>query len=256
MLPVGFTLPVAPVPVQPVRSVTNDPNPAAATAAAMGEVEDSPEQEDAPQRRVNAASQAQDAENGLTEEDLRLVQELQQRDREVRAHEMAHVAAGGALVVRGAQFEYELGPDGQRYAVGGDVLIDTSPGRTPQETLVKAQRIVATALAPADPSPQDYKVAAEANLMAAQARVEIAREAQEARETSSIPAGDDEDQVVMGAGSIGAGAGSAFANPAAAVPSSQQSPDNVGFFAAAATQMYRTLEQMTPALDMRLSLFA
>lgn len=252
MMPVGFPLSVAPVPVQPVRSVANDPflSPVASATAAAEETEDPPEQ-DAPQRRVNAASQTQDAENALTEQDLKLVQELRQRDREVRAHEMAHVAAGGSLVIRGAQFEYAQGPDGQRYAVGGDVLIDTSPGRTPQETLTKAQRVVATALAPADPSPQDYKVAAEANLMAAQARIEIAREAQESRETSSSDAEDQDQENVETEDTS-----SASIEPASAAPARPQTPDNGGFFAAAATQMYRTLEQMTPALDLRLSLFA
>lgn len=117
--------------------------------------------------------------NQLSEEEQRQLQELQVRDREVRAHEQAHVAAGGSLVVRGAVYEYETGPDGQRYAVGGEVKIDASPGRTPEETVNKAQRIVAAALAPADPSPQDRKVASDAQRMAAEARVAIAREASE-----------------------------------------------------------------------------
>lgn len=110
----------------------------------------------------------------LSEQEMAQVRALQQRDREVRAHEMAHVAAGGELILRGAQYEYETGPDGIRYAVGGDVVIDTSPGRTPEETIEKARRIQAAALAPADPSPQDRAVAAAAMQMAAQAQVELA----------------------------------------------------------------------------------
>ncbi|EXI72179.1 MAG: SprA-related family protein [Candidatus Accumulibacter sp. SK-11] len=74
----------------------------------------------------------------------------------------------------GASFSYAIGPDGQRYAVGGEVGIDTSPGRSPEETLDKAARIRAAALAPADPSPQDRQVAAMATRMAMQASMELA----------------------------------------------------------------------------------
>ena len=101
----------------------------------------------------------------LSTADLRLVSELKARDRVVRAHEMAHMAAGAGLVTRGASYTYQNGPDGQRYAVGGEVGIDTSPGRTPEETLLKAERIRAAALAPAEPSGQDRQVAAAAAKM-------------------------------------------------------------------------------------------
>ncbi len=123
----------------------------------------------------------------LSPEDRQLLARLQQRDREVRAHEMAHVAAGAGLVTRGASYTYQRGPDGQRYAIGGEVQIDTSPGRTPEETLAKAERIRAAAMAPADPSPQDHAVAAQAGRMAMEARLEIAAQADEARATD--PAG-------------------------------------------------------------------
>jgi len=56
----------------------------------------------------------------LSEADLRRVEQLKQRDREVRAHEMAHVAAGAGVVTSGASYSYETGPDGRRYAVGGE----------------------------------------------------------------------------------------------------------------------------------------
>lgn len=112
----------------------------------------------------------------LSEADQQRVRELQQRDREVRAHELAHVAAGAGLILRGASFTYETGPDGQRYAIGGEVTIDTSPGRTPEETLSKASRVKAAALAPADPSPQDMQVAGKADMMAAEARAELTQQ--------------------------------------------------------------------------------
>ncbi|HNQ75671.1 MAG TPA: putative metalloprotease CJM1_0395 family protein, partial [Pseudothauera hydrothermalis] len=119
--------------------------------------------------RANAANaESGPATGGLSPQAHQKVAELQRRDREVRAHELAHVAAGAGLIARGANFTYVTGPDGQRYAVAGDVRIDTSPGRTPEETLRRAEQVRAAALAPADPSPQDYAVAAEAARMAAE----------------------------------------------------------------------------------------
>lgn len=118
------------------------------------------------------ASREKRTESQLSEADQQKVNALKQTDRRVRAHEMAHVAAGGSLVKSGANFNYETGPDGQRYAVGGEVAIDASPGRSPEETIDKATRIKAAALAPADPSPQDRQVAALAARMALQASIE------------------------------------------------------------------------------------
>ena len=116
---------------------------------------------------------------GLSEADLRRVEQLKQRDREVRAHEMAHVAAGAGVVTSGASYSFETGPDGRRYAVGGEVGINVSPGRTPEETLSRAEKIRAAALAPADPSGQDRQIAARAASMAAEARVELATRARD-----------------------------------------------------------------------------
>ena len=75
---------------------------------------------------------------------------------------------------------YQTGPDGRHYAVGGSVKIDTFEARTPEETVRKAQRIRAAALAPSDPSPQDLQVAAKASQMEARARTEIMAEKREA----------------------------------------------------------------------------
>ncbi|MDR2508435.1 MAG: hypothetical protein LBD67_10715 [Candidatus Accumulibacter sp.] len=121
---------------------------------------------------ANGTGKNNDSE-ALTPDEERLVRQLKQRDREVRQHEQAHVAAGSGLVRGGAVYSYQTGPDKQRYAVGGEVSIDTSGGRTPEETLSKARRIRAAALAPADPSPQDRSVAAKASRMENDARMEI-----------------------------------------------------------------------------------
>lgn len=62
------------------------------------------------------------------------------------------------------------------YATSGEVPISMKEGRTPEETIQNARQIVSAAMAPADPSPQDYKVAASAAQMEIQARSEQARE--------------------------------------------------------------------------------
>ena len=110
---------------------------------------------------------------GFSEEDQEKVNELTKRDQEVRAHEQAHIAAGGQYVKGGATYQYEKGPDGKMYAVGGEVTIDTSPVKgDPQATVAKMEVVIRAALAPANPSGQDRSVAAQATQEEAQARQE------------------------------------------------------------------------------------
>lgn len=116
----------------------------------------------------------------LTPEEANQVAKLKETDRKVRIHEMAHMAAGGGMITSGASFTYQKGPDGISYATGGEVGIDTSSGKTPDETISRAQRIRAAALAPAEPSGQDIAVAAQATQMEQQARMEKAQERREA----------------------------------------------------------------------------
>ena len=97
--------------------------------------------------------------------------ELQSRDQEVRIHEAAHQAGG---LAGAASYSYQQGSDGKMYAIGGEVSIDTSEGSTPEETIQKATQIQAAALAPADPSSQDMKVAANASAMLVKAQLELA----------------------------------------------------------------------------------
>jgi hypothetical protein len=128
----------------------------------------------------------------LSEAERREVEELKTTDRKVRQHEQAHMAAGGNLVTSGASYQYTTGPDGQRYAVAGEVGIRILPGRTPEETIRIAARVRAAALAPADPSPQDRRVAAQATRMQMQAAREIAMRSAEpedgAQASASAPA--------------------------------------------------------------------
>lgn len=124
-------------------------------------------------RSVDAGQENQTPGSGLSAEELRVIAALSATDRQVRTHELAHMAVGAGLT-GGASFIYQVGPDNQRYAVGGEVSIDISPGSDPEETIARAVQIRAAALAPADPSPQDRKVAALAAQMERAARQELA----------------------------------------------------------------------------------
>ena len=113
--------------------------------------------------------------------------QLQQRDFEVRAHEAAHIAAGGSVISSGsASFSYQKGPDGRLYAIGGEVSISSSGGNTPEEKITIARQIQAGALAPANPSPQDLKVASSAAMMEAQARQDLALQKSEEQKEQAV----------------------------------------------------------------------
>ena len=136
-----------------------------------------------PEKSNNAAATSNTSPNKtLTPEQIQEVAKLKARDQEVKAHEQAHLSAAGGLATSGATFTYQLGPDGIRYAIGGEVNIDTSPvAGDPQATLRKAETIQKAANAPAAPSDQDRKVAAQAAQMAAKAQQEISQFKQAAK---------------------------------------------------------------------------
>ncbi|MDP2595741.1 putative metalloprotease CJM1_0395 family protein [Alteromonas stellipolaris] len=110
-----------------------------------------------------------------TEEEQQEISNLEARDQEVRTHEQAHAAAGGQHAGT-PQYEYTTGPDNKRYVTDGEVSIDISELNSPEETLRKMQQVRAAALAPAEPSAQDLKVAAEATQKSFEARSEIAED--------------------------------------------------------------------------------
>ena len=124
---------------------------------------------------------------------------LVSRDQEVRAHEQAHSAVGGSYA--GAPtYTFTRGPDGKRYAVGGEVSIDVGAvPNNPEATLRKMEIVLRAALAPAEPSAQDLRVASQAQAQMTQARVELAEqrrtEAQPARESSAEDAEPGEEAV-------------------------------------------------------------
>ena len=159
----------ASTPINPDPHVTRDANTAARAITATDKT-DNPVNDLIRERETRTRN----SEERLSQSEQQAIARLQARDRAVRAHEQAHLAAAGSLARSGADYTYQEGPDGKRYAIGGEVDIDTSRARSPDETIRKARQIRAAALAPANPSAQDRAVAAEASRIEAEARAEKA----------------------------------------------------------------------------------
>lgn len=127
----------------------------------------------------------------LTPQEQQQLAELKQTDAQVKAHEHAHKSTAAGLTTSGPNYEYETGPDGKKYAVAGDVNVSYQKSSDPEVNLKNAQQLKAAALAPADPSSQDRKVAMQADREIAQARQEIMEEqkqTEEEEETSATSA--------------------------------------------------------------------
>ena len=125
----------------------------------------------------------------------KIVTQLQARDREVKTHEQAHASVGGSLA-GSPNLSYTTGPDGKRYATSGDVSIDISKvANDLAATIRKLEQVQRAALAPANPSAQDQKVAAAASAGANEARAELTIEniekSQELRADSKESSGNE-----------------------------------------------------------------
>ncbi len=163
----------------------------------------------------------------VSEEEARIIQQLQTTDREVRAHEQAHKAAAGPYAVGGPTYEYTTGPDGKRYAVGGEVKIDTAPvPDNPEATIVKAQTIRRAALAPAEPSGQDRQVAAKATQLERQARQQI-QEEQRAENQEKTEKTEEEGSTTNGTGQENAVGAEAATAPTAGTSEASENTSGV-----------------------------
>lgn len=135
--------------------------------------ENNSEQKNTEQQNEQAAQQ--EAQEELQhEEDKQLINELKARDIEVRTHEQAHVNVGGQYA-GSPSYDYQRGPNGANYAVGGEVPIDVGViNGNPKATIEKMQTVRAAALAPAEPSSADRAIAADATQKIATAQAELA----------------------------------------------------------------------------------
>lgn len=135
---------------------------------AQQDPEQSEEQQDA---KKEAQQQEQTAQQ--EQQDAEQIKELKARDTEVRIHEQAHASVGGQYA-GSPSYEYQRGPDGTNYAVGGEVQIDVAEIEgDPQATIEKMQTVRAAALAPAEPSGADRAIAADATQKLAAAQAEL-----------------------------------------------------------------------------------
>lgn len=111
-----------------------------------------------------AGQNSQGAQNQQNEQKQALINK---NYNEIYSHEMAHKTAGGALA---GSIVIEKNEEG--IPVGGHVAIKMPAldPNNPQKTIDDANIVITAALAPGNPSDQDYKVAAQARQIKAQAQ--------------------------------------------------------------------------------------
>lgn len=107
-----------------------------------------------------------------------IIQKLKQIENRVIAHEMAHKVVAGKYA-GAVTYQYTRGPDGKLYITGGEVFLDTREERQPEDTIKKMEIIIAAALAPVDPSPQDIRVAQIAAIKKMKAQIEVSQKNEE-----------------------------------------------------------------------------
>lgn len=86
---------------------------------------------------------------------------------EIYAHELAHKSAGGALA---GSIVIERNSDGIPFAGHVDIKMPALNPNNPQKTINDANTVIRSAMAPSDPSDQDYRVAAQAQSIKMQAQ--------------------------------------------------------------------------------------
>ncbi|WP_137226962.1 putative metalloprotease CJM1_0395 family protein [Shewanella sp. MEBiC00475] len=153
--------PIVNQPTSPVvETKTTAQNSSVDDSTVTADAEVSNRQDDTAEQQVE--QQVKDKQQQIIQAEKKQIDQLAQRDTEVKTHEQAHAAVGGSLA-QSPSYQYEKGPDGRRYAVDGEVNIDVSTvDGDAQATLSKMQKVYAAAMAPIQPSMADIRVAAQA----------------------------------------------------------------------------------------------
>ena len=139
----------------------------------QGDAEQNPEQNEQQQQDKEKEAKQKEQVAQQEQQDAEQIKELKARDTEVRIHEQAHSSVGGQHA-GSPSYEYQRGPDGTNYAVGGEVQIDVAEiAGDPRATIEKMQTVRAAALAPAEPSGADRSIAADATQKLAAAQAEL-----------------------------------------------------------------------------------
>ncbi|SIN72585.1 SprA-related family protein [Sulfurivirga caldicuralii] len=191
LLPLAHSSHAAVLPSEPARPVKTVVRPDDTASPRSGAPQSAHKSSLSVRPAANASADNTAAQQAQVEA---VVAQLKARDREVRAHEMAHLAAAGSYATSGARYTYQTGPDGRRYAIGGEVGIDVSPEPDPEKTLAKMQVVQQAALAPANPSAQDLRIAAAAAQAMAQAQMELARMRSEGYDANPGREGSESDK--------------------------------------------------------------
>lgn len=92
----------------------------------------------------------------------RVLNKFKNRDSEVRVHEQTH--ASNAQTTSAINYNYQTGPDGKLYAMGGSVRFDTSIPTDPQSAKVKLEQLQNASTSVSDLSGADSSIAQTANL--------------------------------------------------------------------------------------------
>ncbi|MEK1905372.1 MAG: putative metalloprotease CJM1_0395 family protein [Pseudomonas sp.] len=224
-------------PSSPDLNRTNQAPATPAPSSASGEQASLREEADRPETAEGRKAQPGEAEK--LRQDQAQIADLASRDREVRTHEQAHASVGGAYA-GSPTYSFKRGPDGRSYAVGGEVGIDVSPiPNDPEATLRKMEVVQRAALAPADPSAQDRRVAAQAQAQATEARAAIVQQRREEAVAAAEERRLRDEQRKEDEEAVSADEEEPVQQPAASTPS---------------LEVYRNLSQLqepAPALDLR-----
>ncbi len=92
----------------------------------------------------------------------RVLDKFKNSDSRIRTHEQAHAASGHTTTP--ISYKYQTGPDGNLYAVGGEVRLDTSIPSDPKAAAFKLSQIQKSASAPSGLSSADAQISIQANL--------------------------------------------------------------------------------------------
>lgn len=92
----------------------------------------------------------------------RVLDKFKSKDSEVKAHEQAHATNSSSNST--VKYNYQMGPDGRLYAVGGEIRLDTSIPKDPTRALSKLDELIRASSAPSELSQADMQISRSASL--------------------------------------------------------------------------------------------
>lgn len=92
----------------------------------------------------------------------RVLEKFKQTDAKIRSHEQVHASIGHTTTP--ISYNYQQGPDGKMYVVGGSVRFDTSIPSDPKAAIFKLDQLQKAASSVAEPSGADNTITTQSNL--------------------------------------------------------------------------------------------